>query len=291
MGEDVDVLIPAAYRPDARAVLTASDYRFPASQPPDWYLKRHALHWEVTEPDNGVKLEVHWRLDHPFTLYRFDETGIFERAKTAQTDGVKWLQPGPIDDLLISCAHVERHCLNLGGGPLQGEADTEQVVALGLLYWWLDIAIMLSRVTDDVTPEFILDRADRQRLVSCLHASLQSCEQLWSTKSTRQLLTAIRERYPDLEAVSKTTNWQNVRIDRPPHPSGIDYRAYLSPPAWYFDSPGTPSRTIHTAKATAKLAWYALSSLSCRCGKSRRQGASASHPNVPQTLKTECGVS
>jgi hypothetical protein len=53
----------------------------------DDYFTRHHLHQQRCTPDLNIWFEIHWALDHPYTLLTIDYESIFERAEPSAIMG------------------------------------------------------------------------------------------------------------------------------------------------------------------------------------------------------------
>ncbi len=113
----------------------------------DEYFTRHHLHQQRSTADLNIWFEIHWALDHPYTLLTVDYESIFERAKPAQLLGAPILEmAGP--DLLLSLAiHLVKHAVYLPS--LVDREDIPRIIlADGMLMYYLDVTEVLKHYRD-----------------------------------------------------------------------------------------------------------------------------------------------
>ena len=79
----------------------------------DDYFTRHHLHQQRSTADLNIWFEIHWALDHPYTLLTVDYESIFARASPLdylERRSRRWQFP----DLLLSLAiHLVKHAVYL----------------------------------------------------------------------------------------------------------------------------------------------------------------------------------
>jgi hypothetical protein len=77
----------------------------------DEYFARHHLHQQRSTSDLSIWFEIHWALDHPYTLLTVDYESIFARAKPSGLLGEP-IQEMALPDLLLSLAiHLVKHAV------------------------------------------------------------------------------------------------------------------------------------------------------------------------------------
>ncbi|MDQ2692690.1 MAG: nucleotidyltransferase family protein, partial [Chloroflexota bacterium] len=77
----------------------------------DEYFSRHHLHQQRSTADLNIWFEIHWALDHPYTLLTVDYESIFKRARPGQLLGAP-LQEMSLPDVLLSLAiHIVKHAV------------------------------------------------------------------------------------------------------------------------------------------------------------------------------------
>jgi hypothetical protein len=137
----------------------------------DEYFTRHHLHQQRSTADLNIWFEIHWALDHPYTLLTVDYESAFRRAKPAQLLGAPILEMA-VPDLLLSLAiHLVKHAVYLPS--LLDRADLPRIVlADGMLMYYLDVTEVLKRYEDidwDLTIKLARDWGAVDILGSVLH--------------------------------------------------------------------------------------------------------------------------
>ncbi len=113
----------------------------------DEYFTRHHLHQQRSTADLNIWFEIHWALDHPYTLLTVDYESIFERARPARLLGAP-IQEMAMPDLLLSLAiHLVKHAVYLPS--LVDRAALPRVIlADGMLMYYLDVTEVLKQHSD-----------------------------------------------------------------------------------------------------------------------------------------------
>ncbi|HSL27824.1 MAG TPA: nucleotidyltransferase family protein, partial [Anaerolineales bacterium] len=113
-GGDIDILVRHA-DVDATLKLLAEQGigEFWPNLLKDEYFSRHHLHQQRSSCDLNIWFEIHWALDHPYTLLTVDYESIFKRARPGQLLGAP-LQEMSLPDVLLSLAiHLVKHAVYL----------------------------------------------------------------------------------------------------------------------------------------------------------------------------------
>jgi hypothetical protein len=110
----------------------------------DEYFTRHHLHQQRSTPDLNIWFEIHWALDHPYTLLTVDYESIFARAKPDQLLGAP-IREMAVPDLLLSLAiHLVKHAVYLPS--LVDREDLPRIIlADGMLMYYLDVTEVLKQ--------------------------------------------------------------------------------------------------------------------------------------------------
>ena len=81
-GADIDILVPHDQVNASLSLLKEQDIgEYWPNLLHDDYFTRHHLHQQRCSPDLNIWFEIHWALDHPYTLLTVDYVSIFNRAK------------------------------------------------------------------------------------------------------------------------------------------------------------------------------------------------------------------
>jgi hypothetical protein len=113
----------------------------------DDYYTRHHLHQQRSTPDTKTWFEIHWALDHPYTLLTIDYAALLDRA----TPGTLLDQPvadlTPPDLLLTLAVHLVKHAIHLPATVQRADLP-RLVLAEGMLMYHLDIAETIHQHPD-----------------------------------------------------------------------------------------------------------------------------------------------
>lgn len=140
----------------------------------DEYFTRHHLHQQRSTPDLNIWFEIHWALDHPYTLLTVDYESIFARAKPAQLLGAP-IQEMAIPDLILSLViHLVKHAVYLPG--LVDREDLPRIIlADGMLMYYLDVTEIL-RQYQSIDWDLTIQLAHQWGAVDILGSVLQVCK-------------------------------------------------------------------------------------------------------------------
>src|SRR3990172_4321895 len=139
-GNDIDVLVRKDCVADSlRALEEIGISSFWPNLMDDRYYARHHLHQQRSTKDLKIWFEVHWALDHPYTLLTLDYEAMLDRASA----GILFGEPVRIlllPDLLISLVvHLAKHAIYLTS--VIDRPDLERIIlADGMLMYYLDVA-------------------------------------------------------------------------------------------------------------------------------------------------------
>ena len=134
---DIDMLVPRAQLPDAKAVAMELGFQPPRHGFQDGFYERNHLHLRYTHVASGIPLEIHWSLDHPFSLHRIDYQALFRSAAAVPLGDAMTLSPAPEDDLLLLAVHLAKHAGAMAGLP--GERLPAFCLERGLVLWMIDL--------------------------------------------------------------------------------------------------------------------------------------------------------
>lgn len=148
---DLDILVPASQVIDAKRMLQNLGYRlsFEMNRAQEHDFLKASHHFNLTSPDSGVTVELHWRLSPRIRLSILDSDSLFDRAKKIDFLGKDVLTISAEDMVLYLCEHGTGHCWdNLGL-----INDIARLIHVGKINW------------DEVLQRAI--EGDRLRSVSC----------------------------------------------------------------------------------------------------------------------------
>jgi hypothetical protein len=156
----------------------------------DEYFTRHHLHQQRSTQDLNIWFEIHWALDHPYTLLTVDYESIFERARPAQLLGAP-IQEMAVPDLLLSLAiHLVKHAVYLPS--LVDRADVPRIIlADGTLMYYLDVTEVLKQY-DDIDWDLTIKLAREWGAVDILGAVLHVCKRYFDAPVPGKVFDALR---------------------------------------------------------------------------------------------------
>lgn len=156
----------------------------------DDYFARHHLHQQRCTPDLNIWFEIHWALDHPYTLLTVDYESIFQRAKPSTLLGAP-VHEMTLPDLLISLAiHLVKHAVYLPS--TMDRADLPRIIlADGMLMYYLDIAEVL-RQSNNIDWDLTTKLAREWGAVDILGSVLLTCKRYFNAPIPDHVLAALR---------------------------------------------------------------------------------------------------
>ncbi len=135
---DLDLLVRKSDLPRAKAILREVGLRPAPGTLPDRYFERHHLHLPYHHPPTGFPVELHWALDHPYTLSRIDYPALLDRRREEVFDGLTVPVLAPEDRIPTLSLHLFKHCPFLP--ELLEEKDLPGLLLRGgWLLWVLDL--------------------------------------------------------------------------------------------------------------------------------------------------------
>ena len=155
----------------------------------DEYFTRHHLHQQRSTEDLNIWFEIHWALDHPYTLLTVDYESIFARAKPAHLLGAP-VQEMALPDLLLSLAiHIVKHAVYLPS-LLDREDLARIILADGMLMYYLDVTEMLKQ-HQDIDWDLTIQLARDCGAVDILGSVLQVCKRHFDAPMPDNILKAL----------------------------------------------------------------------------------------------------
>ena len=194
-GGDIDILVPKHKVEACLDLLSEQGIgEFWPNLLKDEYFSRHHLHQQRSTPDLSVWFEIHWALDHPYTLLTVNYESIFQRAKPAQLLGAP-IEEMAVPDLLLSLAiHLVKHAVYLPS--LLNREDLPRIIlANGMLMYYLDVAEVLKRYPD-VDWNLTIQLANQWGAVDVLGSVLQVCKKYFDAPVPKEVIAALPVRGP-----------------------------------------------------------------------------------------------
>lgn len=155
----------------------------------DDYFTRHHLHQQRSTRDLSVWFEIHWALDHPYTLLSVDYEGVFARARPARLLGAPVQEMAAPDVLLSLAIHLVKHAVYLPS--LVDQEDLPRIIlADGMLMYYLDIAEVLGQ-TPDIDWDLTVRLAREWGAVDILGSVLRVCQRSFGAMVPEDVLSAL----------------------------------------------------------------------------------------------------
>jgi len=170
---DLDLLIRRHDLAGAKEALSEMGFGKPPRALPDRYYERNHLHLQYLERASRTSVELHWALDHKYTLLTVDYEGIFARSREVDLLGARALLMSREDWLLSLAIHLIKHCPWLGSALQRGRAR-DYLLSEGALLWLCDIAAAMGRWSSELDWPALMARARDWGGVPHLAWSLQA---------------------------------------------------------------------------------------------------------------------
>lgn len=155
----------------------------------DDYFTRHHLHQQRCTRDLNIWFEIHWALDHPYTMLTVDYESVFARAKPAQLLGAP-IHEMSLPDLLLSLAiHLVKHAVYLPS-LVHRENLPRIILADGMLMYYLDVAEIIKGHRG-IDWQFTVQLARAWGAVDILGSVLHVCKQYFDAPVPDEVLTAL----------------------------------------------------------------------------------------------------
>lgn len=190
-GGDIDILV---HREDVDACLQLLSEQGISEFWPnllnDEYFARHHLHQQRSTPDLSVWFEIHWALDHPYTLLTVDYESIFQRANQSRLLDAPVLEMA-LPDLLLSLAiHLVKHAIYLPS--LFDRDDLRRIIlADGMLMYYLDVTEILKQ-NKNLDWDLAIRLAHEWGAVDIFGSVLRVCKKHFNAPIPEDVLAALR---------------------------------------------------------------------------------------------------
>lgn len=174
-GSDIDLLV---HRRDVEAcleVLEGLGYgRWWPKLMADRYYARHHLHQLRCDPDIKIWIEVHWTLDHPYTLLTMDIDGVMDRTRQGELFDEPIRELSWADLLLSLSVHLVKHAVYLPN--VMERSDLARVIlADGMLTYYIDVAEAIKGGGERTDWEQLVELARQWGAASIMGAVLRVC--------------------------------------------------------------------------------------------------------------------
>ena len=195
-GGDIDILVPKNKVEACLALLNEQGVgEYWPNLLRDEYFTKHHLHQQRSTPDLSVWFEIHWALDHPYTLLTVDYESIFERSRPAQLLGAPIEEMSTPDLLLSLSIHLVKHAIYLPS--LFDREDLPSIIlADGMLMYYLDVAEILKKYHKEVDWDLTIQLANQWGAMDILGSVLQVCKKYFEAPIPEEVISALPVRGP-----------------------------------------------------------------------------------------------
>jgi hypothetical protein len=190
-GGDIDLLVRAGQVGACIEVLAGMDIdAFWPNLMADAYFERHHLHQQRSTKDLRIWYEIHWALDHPYTLFTIDYEAMLDRTTPGSLLGEPVRDLAPPDLLQALAVHLVKHAVYL---PSEYERPdlARAVLADGMLMYYLDIAEAIRVYGERMDWDLLVRIAAESGTGDVLGSVLRACRGLLGAAVPEQTLAAI----------------------------------------------------------------------------------------------------
>lgn len=139
----------------------------------DRFYARHHLHQQRSSEDLKTWFEIHWALDHPYTLLTIDYDALMARTTPGALLGAPVREPTLPDLLLTLVVHLVKHANYLPG--MQGHPNLGRIIlADGLLMYFLDVAEAIKANQQKIDWDRLIETAEETRTESMFASVFQA---------------------------------------------------------------------------------------------------------------------
>jgi len=206
-GGDIDILVRAGHVGPCIDVLEGMDIGpFWPNLMADPYYERHHLHHQRSTEDLRIWYEIHWALDHPYTLFTIDYEALMDRTTPGELLGAPVRDLAPPDLLLTLAVHLVKHAIYLPGTCDRPDL-ARAVLADGMLMYFLDIAEAIRIYGDRMDWELVIRIAEETGTCDVIGSVLRACRTLLGADVPEVVLAAIPVARP-----GPITDWAMNRV-------------------------------------------------------------------------------
>lgn len=211
-GGDIDILVRQDQVQDAIAVLEKMGLgRYWPDLLDDRYYERHHLHQQRSSRDYRVWFEIHWALDHPYTLLTIDYAALMDRTSLGELLGEPVNELSPPDLLLTLAVHLVKHAVYLPS-VLQRPDLARVILADGMLMYFMDIAEVARRWSEQIDWAVTVDLAHAWGAVDILGSVLRVCHEFLAAPVPQWVLEALPVARPGIVTLRAMNRVAEYRI-------------------------------------------------------------------------------
>jgi len=271
---DLDLLVPERFKQEALHAMQALCYDFRSDAFPAWFYSRHHLHWPLLGRDSHIACDVHWTIDHPYSLLAIDYNAIFCSSRSVAVGDSSWRRPEPGHALLMQAAHLAKESASRSSSNVTTDF-ADRVMGSGQLLKWIDFALMLKAYSPEMDWQTLAGTANEWKMNWQLDAALRGCNSLFPgsvpPEASSCFLAASLPRPGERSgveralsclcgrALSQRGGFRATRL--------ADAMRFLWPPEMFFRNRKgfslLAARTRHSARASMKLSRALADGLIC----------------------------
>lgn len=269
---DVDLLVRPADSRRAFELACANGYALRAGGMPAGFYRRHHLHWSMHHEQKNTWLDLHWRLDHPFSLQRMNMDELFEHSSVVDDGGVLWREAEANRHFLMLCSHLWKEC----GPSSPNDTDWKSIRPA------LDLWTFLKKKCDQLDPEWLKKTARAWKMGPVVNHAVHVMETQWG-----ESLSALRmEEFPMIGKCSASSipgcskELERLAVFRSERLQEV--KSFFWPPREWFDGASGASlvlkRIAHAGMAGVHVSSSAIELAAEICWRkwSRRRGGARS---------------
>ena len=156
----------------------------------DPYYERHHLHHQRSSKDLKIWYEIHWALDHPYTLFTIDYGGMLNRTRRGELLGCPVNELALPDLLLSLTVHLVKHAIYLPGAYHRPDI-ARGILADGMLMYCLDIVEVIKRNVNELDWDAVIQLAWETGTVEVFGSVLRVCQSLVAAPVPDRVLEAL----------------------------------------------------------------------------------------------------
>lgn len=190
-GGDIDVLVRREHvQPCAEVLAEMGIGAFWPNLMDDAYYTRHHLHQQRSSQDLKIWYEIHWALDHPYTLFTIDYDAMMSRTRQGELLGQP-VNALALPDLLLSLAvHLVKHAIYLPHAYTRADL-ARGILADSMLMYYLDIAEVIKQNAGQMDWDAVIRLAKETGTVDELGAVLHVCRTQLAAPIPDRVLAAL----------------------------------------------------------------------------------------------------
>jgi hypothetical protein len=187
-GGDIDILVRRNDVQDCLKILDEMGLgRWWPNLLDDAYYDRHHLHQQRCTQDLKIWFEIHWAIEHPYTLLTIDYDALMDRTTPGVFLGEPVQELALSDLLLLISIHLVKHAIYLPQ-TLHRTDLLRLILADGMLMYFLDIVEFITHFNTDLDWDFILECTHQWGASDILGSVLRVCRDYFAAPVPDQVI-------------------------------------------------------------------------------------------------------